>query len=104
MRRRRLKQRLLMDIAKELNRVGVPFVRADYASMQQGSPSFLVFRSPANHPEARGVAIAIKHPRKKESKCQGQWWNLVNAWGLRLAIVFDEEDFSECMARWGFVE
>jgi len=89
---------LVEKITKKLLSRGVPFVKSDLASRLRGCPSFFVF-APTRAGSA-GVAILIKHPRKKQSPRQCHWFELLAAQSLRLAVISDLEDFEERAKRW----
>jgi len=98
----KFKNKIMNDMCRSLNIFGVPFIRAEYSSMQTGSPSLVILQAPPNYPEYCGAAVVVLHPRRKLTVRQHHWWNLCSDIGLRLAIVFDVEDGNAKLEKWGY--
>jgi hypothetical protein len=99
-----IKRGLSAEIVKRLNDAGIPFISSDYATMRKGGPTFLILQRPPAMPEYRGVAIMLMHPRRKQTQRQVCWWNRLNDLSLRLAIVFDSEDWNDRFKNWGYLD
>ena len=99
-----MKDKIIAEIARTLNVVGVPYLQSVYHSMQVGAPSILIMKPPPRKPDARGVAFVVLHERRKLTTRQHQWWNIMDAFGFRLAIVFDASDATERLERWGYLD